>query len=53
MSDLVGNPKDRFSQNEAHLFLVLRITGLCAVKDVLKPPGSFLATDPSKAVVLV
>ena len=23
MSDLVGNPEDRFSQNEAHLFLRL------------------------------
>ena len=27
--------------------------GLCAVEDVLKPPGSLLATDRSKAVVLV
>ena len=26
---------------------------LCAVEDVLKPPGSLLATDRSKAVVLV
>ena len=27
--------------------------GLRAVEDVLKPPGSLLATDRSKAVVLV
>ena len=27
--------------------------GLRAVEDVLKPPGSLLATDSSKAVVLV
>ena len=27
--------------------------GLCAVKEILKPPGSLLATGRSKAVVLV
>ena len=27
--------------------------GLRAVKEILKPPGSLLATDRSKAVVLV
>ena len=45
MSDLVGNPEDRFSHNEAHLFRVLGIApesragaGLRAVEDVLKQP---------------
>ena len=26
---------------------------MCAIKEILKPPGSLLATDRSKAVVLV
>ena len=45
--------------NLHYLFLVLRITPksrakvVRAVDDVLKPPGSLLATDRSKAVVLV
>ena len=31
----------------------VQICCICAVEDVLKPPGSLLATDRSKAVVLV
>ena len=31
----------------------IRGEGLCAVKEMLKPPGSLLAHDYSKAVVLV
>ena len=41
-------------QTEHLLFLVLRITPKSkADEDVLKPSGSLLATDRSKAVVLV
>ena len=32
---------------------MMHCEGLLAVEDVLKPPGSLLATDSSKAVVLV
>ena len=40
------------------MFLALRITPksrakVCAQRRILKPPGSLLATDRSKAVVLV
>ena len=47
---------------DAHYFLMKNIHQLCdlgcafglrAVEDVPKPPGSLLATDRSKAVVLV
>ena len=43
---------------EHESFLVLRITPksrakVCAQWRILKPPGSLLATDRSKAVVLV
>ena len=44
--------------NRTLMFLVLRTTPESRVKDcaqwrILKPPGSLLATDRSKAVVLV
>ena len=45
-------------RTEHCLFLVLRITPkskakVCTQWRILKPPGSLLATDRSKAVVLV
>ena len=45
-------------RTEHVLFFVLRITPksrvkVCAQWRILKPPGSLLATDRSKAVVLV
>ena len=45
-------------RTEHWLFLVLRITPksrakVCVQWRILKPPGSLLATDRSKAVVLV
>ena len=45
-------------RTEHKMFLVLRITPksrgkVCAQRRILKPPGSLLATDRSKAVVLM
>ena len=48
MSDLVGNPEDRFSHNEAHLFLSLQLDKNYCLP---KASGDIIGLTPGKSEI--
>ena len=52
MSDLVGNPEDQFSQNEAHFEQHCKITCLPVLNQVQHKPGCTEKEDDKRLEIL-